>query len=153
MSDKPSGIWRRPFLRLVLPALALFITFLAVHWNRNPDDIGTGWLLGAICAVSITAAFWLAVFFVRWLCCWRNFRPLLIAAAWLAVLVAAFYLEENWRGKRAWENFKHKRLFQNPDLLGNIFDLFERKGLRGVCLSWLTSRRFSTICNASFFPR
>jgi hypothetical protein len=55
------------------------------------------------------------------------------------------------------QNRKTVRLFQNPGLLGIISGiisgLFERKGGRGVCLSWLTSRRFSTTCNASFFLR
>jgi hypothetical protein len=48
---------------------------------------------------------------------------------------------------------KQKRFFQNPGMLGNFSALFERQGVWRVCLSWLTSRRFSTICNASFFPR
>ncbi|HEV2320711.1 MAG TPA: hypothetical protein VGV18_13225, partial [Verrucomicrobiae bacterium] len=37
---------------------------------------------------------------------WRIVRGILIALAVLATLVAAFYTEENWRGKRAWENCK-----------------------------------------------
>jgi hypothetical protein len=49
-------------------------------------------------------------------------------------------------------NLVFRRLFQNPGLLGIISGLFERKGVRGVCLSWLTSRRFSTICNVGFSP-
>ncbi len=43
--------------------------------------------------------------------------------------------------------------FQNLCLLGIISGLFERNGGRRVCLSWLTSRRFSTSRNASFSPR
>jgi hypothetical protein len=39
---------------------------------------------------------------------WRILRRLLITAAILATLLAAFYAEEDWRGKRAWENYKRE---------------------------------------------
>jgi hypothetical protein len=35
------------------------------------------------------------------------FRIILVVAG-LAVLIALFYAEENWRGKRAWENCKRE---------------------------------------------
>ena len=38
---------------------------------------------------------------------WKILRRVLITLAVLATLVAAFYTEEDWRGKRAWENYKH----------------------------------------------
>jgi len=37
---------------------------------------------------------------------WRILRRSLIALAVLATLIAIFYAEEDWRGKRAWENYK-----------------------------------------------
>jgi hypothetical protein len=46
--------------------------------------------------------------FVRWSCYRRNFGRALVGAAILATLVAIFYLEEDWRGKRAWENCKRE---------------------------------------------
>jgi hypothetical protein len=39
---------------------------------------------------------------------WRIMRRILIALAILATLVAIFYAEEDWRGKRAWENCKRE---------------------------------------------
>jgi len=39
---------------------------------------------------------------------WRWPRRILIALAVLATLVAIFYTEEDWRGKRAWENCKRE---------------------------------------------
>ncbi len=39
---------------------------------------------------------------------WRILRRMLIVLAVLATLVAAFYTEEDWRGKHAWENYKHE---------------------------------------------
>jgi hypothetical protein len=38
----------------------------------------------------------------------RITRRILISLAMLATLVALFYLEEDWRGKRAWENCKRE---------------------------------------------
>jgi len=39
---------------------------------------------------------------------WRILRRILISLAILATLIALFYTEEDWRGKRDWENYKHK---------------------------------------------
>ncbi|MCU0782592.1 MAG: hypothetical protein MUF81_00815 [Verrucomicrobia bacterium] len=42
----------------------------------------------------------------RWFFSWRILKRLLFALAALLVLVGFFYAEENWRGKRAWENYR-----------------------------------------------
>ena len=39
---------------------------------------------------------------------WRILRRILIGLAILATLIAIFYAEEDWRGKRAWENCKRE---------------------------------------------
>jgi hypothetical protein len=39
---------------------------------------------------------------------WRIMRRILIGVAVFATLIAIFYTEENWRGKRAWENCKRE---------------------------------------------
>ena len=39
---------------------------------------------------------------------WRILRRILIALASLATLIALLYAEEDWRGKRAWENYKRE---------------------------------------------
>jgi hypothetical protein len=39
---------------------------------------------------------------------WQIVRRILIALAVLATLIAVLYAEEDWRGKRAWENYKHE---------------------------------------------
>jgi Tfp pilus assembly protein PilE len=44
--------------------------------------------------------------FFRWLFSPRTLGRLLFAVLTLATLVAAFYGEERWRGKRAWERYK-----------------------------------------------
>src|SRR5207244_3238450 len=67
-------------------------------------------------AVSVTPlenqpSFWQRseiVRFLRWQFSWRGNRCELIGLACLAVLIALFYAEENWRGKRAWENYERE---------------------------------------------
>jgi hypothetical protein len=44
-----------------------------------------------------------------WLFRWKVWRVLLLVAASLVTLVALFDAEENWRGKRAWENYKEQK--------------------------------------------
>jgi hypothetical protein len=39
---------------------------------------------------------------------WRIMRRILISLAILATLIAIFYAEEDWRGKRAWQNCKRE---------------------------------------------
>jgi len=39
---------------------------------------------------------------------WRIVRRVVLTAAILATLIAVFYAEEDWRGKRAWENCKRE---------------------------------------------
>ncbi len=63
-------------------------------------------LLGVF-AIAITTIFLLASF-IRWVCCWRNFKKFLFGLACLATLVALYYAEEDWRGWHAWNQFKHE---------------------------------------------
>lgn len=51
---------------------------------------------------KISRSFW------RWLFGWRNVKRAFIGFAFLSLLVALFYAEENIRGKWDWENYKHE---------------------------------------------
>ena len=44
----------------------------------------------------------------RRLCSWRMAKRGLLAAVFLCVLAVTFYAEENWRGRRAWENYRRE---------------------------------------------
>ena len=44
----------------------------------------------------------------RWLFSWRSLKRCLLALAVLIALMVTFYAEENWRGKRAWENYRRE---------------------------------------------
>jgi hypothetical protein len=52
---------------------------------------------------------------------WRIVRGIFIALAVLATLIALFYTEEDWRGKRAWENCKRELEAQGAVLDWNKF--------------------------------
>src|SRR5947207_6195719 len=44
----------------------------------------------------------------RWLFSWKTRRRVLLALVSLFTFIALLVTEENWRGKRAWENFKRE---------------------------------------------
>lgn len=44
--------------------------------------------------------------FLRWLRRWCTLRRLLIGLGWLAALAALFHGVENWRGRRAWNQYR-----------------------------------------------
>src|SRR5437867_3298519 len=44
--------------------------------------------------------------FFSWLFTWRIARRLLIALAWIVTVAVLFYAEENWRGRRAWDEYR-----------------------------------------------
>src|SRR5713101_5527566 len=39
---------------------------------------------------------------------WLFSRRTLIVVAWTATIIALFYGEENWRGRRAWNKYRHE---------------------------------------------
>jgi hypothetical protein len=54
--------------------------------------------------------------FLRWLFSWQTVRRTLIAAAWVVTLIALLYGEENWRGRRAWNQYQQKLEAQGAQL-------------------------------------
>jgi hypothetical protein len=43
---------------------------------------------------------------IRWLCSWRGIRRVAIVLAWSATIIGLWYGEENWRGRRAWNQYR-----------------------------------------------
>ncbi|NOS72590.1 MAG: hypothetical protein HOP33_22050 [Verrucomicrobia bacterium] len=117
MSDEPKSIWRRPwqgrakiFGWWAILASATFVFFLCIGLasakaNKLSELALTALAVSVGIATLVTAGLW----FVRWLCCWRNFRRFLVTLAGFATLIAIFYAEENWRGKRSWKNYVLKQ--------------------------------------------
>jgi hypothetical protein len=114
-TDEPQkSIWKKSwnlpgsFLgwMVLVTGLAFVVSLLAViildqwRWRDDWGIIIAGTVGGVIVA-------WLLLF-IRWLCCWRNFRRFLLGLTCFAVLIALFYAEEDWRGWHAWQKFKHE---------------------------------------------
>ena len=66
------------------------------------------WLLSPILRRLFPTFFRLTKTFCHWLFTWRTLRRTLVTLAVLTTLIAIFYTEEDWRGKRDWENCKRQ---------------------------------------------
>jgi hypothetical protein len=44
--------------------------------------------------------------FFRWLFSWRIMRRVIIVLAWTVTIIALWYGEEDWRGRRAWNQYR-----------------------------------------------
>ncbi|MDR3458053.1 MAG: hypothetical protein P4N60_11445 [Verrucomicrobiae bacterium] len=89
---------------LIFLTIAVILVVIAHVWTR-PTNKPVLWA-EALSVIVLSFVFLGLWGFVRWCCCWRNFRRVLLGAAIFVTLVAIFYTEEDWRGKRAWENCK-----------------------------------------------
>ena len=93
-------IWLASFTLITLAMVIVLFTTDRPP-NKSSDILWS--LFTGVLGASITVCL---LVFTHWLRCWRNVRRLLIGLAVLATLAAIFYTEENWRGKRAWEQCK-----------------------------------------------
>jgi tetratricopeptide (TPR) repeat protein len=118
MNEEPKSFWKKSWpasrwfrVWLILLAATFLIDFpIVVLTNKIqgwPDWFGVVLfiLLFSMAIATIFLGLWA---FIRWLCCWRNFRRFLFGCACLATLIALFYAEEDWRGWHAWNKFKHQ---------------------------------------------
>ncbi len=115
MNEEPKSIWNRPwtgrskalgwFAALAAAIFAIILGIgLASSNNYKLSDLTlTALVLSMVIATLATVLLW----FLRWLCCWRNVRKLLFGVACFVTLIALFYAVENWRGKHAWD--QHRR--------------------------------------------
>ncbi|HWX22245.1 MAG TPA: hypothetical protein VN578_20275 [Candidatus Binatia bacterium] len=126
MDATPPSIWKRPWRGpgkllawFALLVAACFIILCGIGLLTGTDVWGPQWMVVALLSSLVlvglgTAGLW----FIRWLCCWRNFRRFLFVGACLITLVALAYAEENWRGKHAWQTFRRE-----SEAKGEKFDL------------------------------
>lgn len=110
-SKKQNHLWLR---RAFLVWLVFFIANAGLLASFDLDAYRRGnhmppfWQQCLMSAAGATLALGLW-YFIRWpFTSWRNFRRMLVSLAIFATLVAVFYAEEDWRGKRAWENCKRE---------------------------------------------
>jgi hypothetical protein len=109
MDEKPKSIWKKPLtgpLAFLLFIPLLFAAILAIGWLADAESRLTMTFAGIGILVSLVIV--LGVSFIRWVCCWRNFKRFLFGLACFITLVALFYMEEDWRGKHDWEKFKRE---------------------------------------------
>jgi hypothetical protein len=119
MNEEPKSIWKKSwkgpraflFWLLIVFVAALFV---AVTITSMIDRHG-GWesfvesvLTAMVIFIVMTAVAFAFYKFIRWLCCWRNFKRFLFGLACFITLIALFYAEEDWRGWHAWNKFKHE---------------------------------------------
>jgi hypothetical protein len=122
--DKTS-IWKRPWRGgckvgawFALLAAGIFVVVCCIALANNPASPREVISVALIVSLLISGLGIGGVFFVRWLCCWRNLRRFLFVLACFATLILLFYAEENWRGKHAWQ--KHR---QEWEAKGEKFEL------------------------------
>jgi hypothetical protein len=115
MDEKPKSIWEKSWGRNWLGSLLLalagstVITAIGKLTGQFPSE--------AVDWITLILVLWPLIAFIRWLCCWRNFKKFAFAVVCLVTLVALVGAEETWRGKRALEKFK-----QEWSARGEIFD-------------------------------
>ena len=116
MNEEPKSIWKKSWtgwrgllLGWLILMVALAVIFLIWVISMGMPIAGSGeeLRLFGVFTIAITTIFLLASF-IRWVCCWRNFKRALFGLACLATLIALFYAEEDWRGWHAWNQFKHE---------------------------------------------
>ncbi|MGA2869662.1 MAG: hypothetical protein ABSF34_10940 [Verrucomicrobiota bacterium] len=113
MDEKPKSIWKKPWkgwCALLLWLITLFVGAFLILFSLEFIFAGQHSAaelakFAALCAFGCVLAF-LAIVFIRWLFCWRNFQRFLFGLACFATLIALFYAEENWRGEHDWEKYK-----------------------------------------------
>ena len=115
MDEKPESIWKKSWTSrrgLLLWLIPLALLFIVVYANDDvPFSLKNYLGLPAYAlffSLFVTLMLLFAVQFVRWVFCWRNFKRFLFGLACFATLIALFYAEEDWRGKRDWENYKRE---------------------------------------------
>ena len=116
MDAKPKSIWKKSWTGwrglllgwlILMVILLVCLLFLVALTGTPAAKSGEELRLLGVIGLVVTLVFLLAAF-IHWLCCWRNLKRSLFGLACFATLIALFYAEENWRGKRAWEKFRHE---------------------------------------------
>ncbi|HZL42272.1 MAG TPA: hypothetical protein VFD66_03215 [Verrucomicrobiae bacterium] len=114
--------WHEPrhfFLWLALLSICGFaITAVGINLPGPNLLVGAVAIASMLCFLGSILAFILAWIppvrrFLSWLLRWRF-----LALSCLVTLIALFYAIENWRGHRAWQDFKHDR-----EAKGEQFDM------------------------------
>jgi hypothetical protein len=116
MDEKPPNAWRRPwntpgriaawFLLLIVSAFAVICAIVVLTDSnvRASELIPFALALSIAIGVGALALFWL----IRSVSSWKNFRRFLFVVACVVTFILLAYAEENWRGKHAWDSYRHR---------------------------------------------
>lgn len=126
MNEQPENIWKKPwrgwakaFAWFGLVAAAAFVVVFGfgVLGGGNVRVVDSA-LAALVISIGLAATASLVVMFIRWLCCWRNFKRFLFGVACLLTLIGLAHVIENVRGHFAW-----KKVQQVAAAKGERFDL------------------------------
>jgi len=117
MSEGPKSIWKKSWtgptgflLWFIVLFAAAFVVFFSIGLVLSLEN-RMGKLAGfaLLCAIGFAVAGVLGIAFIRWLCCWKNFRRFLFGLVSLITFIALVYVEEDWRSWHAWNQYKREQ--------------------------------------------
>jgi hypothetical protein len=117
MHEEPQSVWKTPVKGLskfafviAVSTLGLFVIIFCLGMISAKTESLTANIVQAFAlSLILVLAAALILLLLRWLGRWKNLRRLLFALVCVMTAMGLFYAEENWRGKRAWENYRHER--------------------------------------------
>ncbi len=116
MNDKLKGIlrtaWNEPrhfFFWLTLLSMLCFVVVVAATGLMGPNIVAAFAALGCVLCFAISLPAFILAWIppVRRLFLWLLGRRFVVLGC-LVTLVALFYAVEDWRGRRAWQDYKQK---------------------------------------------
>ena len=122
LPNRQAAVRRVLIIALVLfPCTWIVTAFLIRSWNllgdRNAEsyrhlrEAAVAYVAG-VCIVFLLSLLPRPQRFLAWVTSWRIMRRCLITLAWIITIIALFYGEEDWRGRRAWNNYRNELVAQ-----------------------------------------
>lgn len=132
MNEKTPNRWNQPLtgktkrlLWLGAFALLTLLIYSVMSVGASQESGRSELLLVAALASALVLLIALVLMkFIRWLCCWRNFRRFLFGGACVVTLIALAYFVENVRGRSAW--LKHRQAWEAQGEKFSIAELAPR---------------------------
>jgi len=131
LPNRKTALRRMLIIAAVLFPLTWVVNALLVgSWNLLGDRNAESYrhlreaaviFVGAVCVVFLFTLLPTTQRFFSLLFSRRTLRRCLIVFAWVVTLVALFYGEEDWRGRRAWKNYRDTLIAQGVPLDFNAF--------------------------------
>ncbi|HAO80278.1 MAG TPA: hypothetical protein DCQ92_15175 [Verrucomicrobia subdivision 3 bacterium] len=100
--------WFRAWLIVVAAtfSIVLIVTLFIPGGPRSFSDWWPALVFMLVVSAVVATVFFGLWAFIRCFFSWRNFKRLLFGLACFATLIALFYVEEDWRGWHAWNQYQ-----------------------------------------------